>query len=827
MSNENIEKNQERFEHKVETNNAFDAGKGLTEETVRKISEDKDEPEWMLKRRLKAFRHFKKRPMPDWGPDLSELDFEEISHYVRPDTEQSDDWDEVPEEIEETFDKLGIPEAEKEALSGVGAQFESQVVYQNMKEEWEEKGVVFCDMDKAVQEHPEKVREYFMTKCVPPQDNKFAALHGAVWSGGSFVYVPEGVEVEIPVQAYFRMNQKGMGQFEHTLIIAEENSQVHYIEGCSAPQYTQSNLHAGCVEVYVKEDAHVQYSTVQNWSKNTYNLNTKRAKVQSDGVMEWISGSMGSKVTMLYPSSHLNGEGARANHITIAYAGDGQNIDTGAKILHNAPNTKSTIESKSISQGTGRSNYRGLVRVPEGSEGSQISVECVPGSSKVQTSDGMEEIQDIELEEEVLTHRGSYEEVQAISKRDYDGKVFSVKPAGASEPLVLTPEHPVRVVERDNYPRKNEKFEAEWTKPSDIEKGDYIAIPRPKIDDCMSEEALDVEYSYYGSKKAESLAHKKSTVEKLAGYYLAEGCTSGDYRVHFSFNSDEKGMVEETVESLTDIAGDCSVREDKENCTEVYADDSMLKQFMQRFGKGNSEKRIPSGFMNEESLRKIIPRMFEGDGTFREDDNRIHYTTTSKELSEQIKLALAYFGIPANIVRRDQEGRKPAFIVNISGMSVKAFVETFDIDYQYEERNEDRRSSHVTEDEIFYPVREVKEKEFNGEVYNLDVKKESSYTVEGISVHNCDALMFSDEATSDTEPYIEIKEDDVEMAHEATVGRIGDEEIHYLMSRGIEEEEAKEMIVRGFIEPIAKELPLEYAVELNRLIELEMEGSLG
>jgi Fe-S cluster assembly protein SufB len=335
-----------------------------------------------------------------------------------------------------------------------------------MKERWEEKCVIFCDMDEAVQKHEELVKEYFMNKCVPPQDNKFAALHGAVWSGGSFVYVPEGVSVEIPVQAYFRMNSKGMGQFEHTLIIAEENSKVHYIEGCSAPQYTRNNLHSGCVEVFVKEDAHVQYSTVQNWSKNTYNLNTKRAKVEENGTMEWVSGSMGSKVTMLYPSSHLNGRGAKANHISIAYAGDGQNIDTGAKVIHNAENTKSTIESKSISQGSGRTNYRGLVRVSEGASGSKTSIEC-------------------------------------------------------------------------------------------------------------------------------------------------------------------------------------------------------------------------------------------------------------------------------------------------------------------------------------------------------------------------DALMFDEEATSDTEPYIELKEDDVEVAHEATVGKIGDEEIHYMMSRGIEEEEAKEMIVRGFIEPIAKELPLEYAVELNRLIELEMEGSLG
>jgi Fe-S cluster assembly protein SufB len=245
-----------------------------------------------------------------------------------------------------------------------------------MQEQWEEKGVIFCDMDKAVQEHEEIVREYFMTKCVPPSDNKFAALHGAIWSGGSFVYIPEDTTVNMPVQAYFRMNSEGMGQFEHTLIIAEENSEVHYIEGCSAPKYSAFNLHSGGVEVFVKEGAHVQYSTVQNWSKNTYNLNTKRAIVEKDGTMEWVSGSMGSKATMLYPCTILKGPGATDNHITIAFAGEGQNIDTGAKVYHNAPNTKSTIESKSISKDGGRTNYRGLVHIADGAENSSTSVEC-------------------------------------------------------------------------------------------------------------------------------------------------------------------------------------------------------------------------------------------------------------------------------------------------------------------------------------------------------------------------------------------------------------------------------------------------------------------
>ncbi len=371
-----------RFEFKKEQNAALKADKGLTEETIRLISEDKDEPEWMLERRLRALRLWQEMPMPeDWPgmPDLSEVDIDEIVPYIRPDVDVRagvDDWEELPEEIKDTFDKLGIPEAEKNALSGVGAQYESEVVYQNMKKQWEEKGVIFMNMDRAVQEHPELVREHFMTSCVPPSDNKFAALHGAIWSGGSFVYVPEDTTVEMPVQAYFRMNSEGMGQFEHTLIIAEENSEVHYIEGCSAPKYSAFNLHSGGVEVFVKEGAHVQYSTVQNWSRNTYNLNTKRAICEADGTMEWISGSMGSKATMLYPSTVLKGPGATDTHITIAFAGEGQDIDTGAKAYHNAPNTHSTIESKSVAKDGGRTNYRGLVHIANGAENSSTAVEC-------------------------------------------------------------------------------------------------------------------------------------------------------------------------------------------------------------------------------------------------------------------------------------------------------------------------------------------------------------------------------------------------------------------------------------------------------------------
>ncbi|MDY6774589.1 MAG: Fe-S cluster assembly protein SufB [Halobacteria archaeon] len=367
----------ERFDHRNPERSEYKSEKGLSEEIIREISEEKDEPDWMLERRLNALEHFKEMPMPDWGPDLSDLRIDEIVTYLRADeSEAEQDWDEVPDDIKDTFDKLGIPEAEQKALGGVGAQYESEVVYQNMKEQWESKGVVFTDIDTAIQEHEDLVKEYFMTKSVPPSDNKFAALHGAVHSGGSFVYVPEGVTVEMPIQAYFRMNTEGMGQFEHTLIIAEEGAEVHYIEGCSAPQYTSHNLHAGCVEVFVEENARVKYSTVQNWSKNTYNLNTKRALVEENGTMEWISGSMGSKTTMLYPMSVLKGRNANARQISVAFAGEGQDIDTGAKVSHLAPDTSSTIESKSISMDGGRTNYRGLVRVSEGAKGVKSSVDC-------------------------------------------------------------------------------------------------------------------------------------------------------------------------------------------------------------------------------------------------------------------------------------------------------------------------------------------------------------------------------------------------------------------------------------------------------------------
>jgi Fe-S cluster assembly protein SufB len=364
------------YEKPNQDNSSFKAPQGLTEDVVREISRQKNEPEWMLEKRLQAFALYRQASLPKWGPSLANLDLESIVYFVRPGTDEKNDWAEVPDDIKKTFERLGIPEAEKKALSGVGAQYDSDVVYHNLKKQWEDLGVIFENMDVALQKYPEMVREYFMTQCVPINDHKFVMLHAAVWSGGTFIYVPKNVKVDLPLQAYFRMNAERGGQFEHTLIIADEGSEVQYIEGCSAPKYNANALHAGCVEIFVHKNARVRYSSIENWSKNTYNLNTKRALVDEDGVIEWVNGNMGSGTTMLYPCSILRGRGARSDSLGVAFAGPGQNQDTGSKVIHAAPHTKSTIRSKSISAGGGVSTYRGLVKVTQKAENSDVSVNC-------------------------------------------------------------------------------------------------------------------------------------------------------------------------------------------------------------------------------------------------------------------------------------------------------------------------------------------------------------------------------------------------------------------------------------------------------------------
>ncbi len=360
-------KNEVRYSYKVDS--------GLTEDIIRSISSEKNEPEWMTEFRLKSLEIYNQLDVPTWGPDISGLDIENIVTYVKPDTDMKTSWDEVPKDIKMTFDLLGIPEAEKASLAGVGAQYDSEVVYHSIKEDLVKQGVVYTDMESAIKEYEDIVKEYFM-KCVPPSDHKFAALHGAVWSGGSFVYVPEGVNVDIPLQSYFRLNAPGAGQFEHTLIIVEKGANLHFIEGCSAPKYSVNNLHAGCVELFVKEGAKLRYSTIENWSRNMYNLNTKRAIVEKDGTIEWVSGSFGSRISMLYPMSVLKGERAKCEFTGITFAGKGQELDTGAKVIHGAPYTSSNINTKSISKDGGIAVYRGAVKISPNAHHSKSTVSC-------------------------------------------------------------------------------------------------------------------------------------------------------------------------------------------------------------------------------------------------------------------------------------------------------------------------------------------------------------------------------------------------------------------------------------------------------------------
>src|SRR5881409_286960 len=350
--------------------------KGLDEAVIREISQTyKHEPQWMFERRLQAFRHYQKRAMPTWGADLSGIDFDEIYYYLRPEGKTEKSWTDVPDYVKRTFDKLGIPEAEQKYLAGVGAQYDSESVYHNIRKDLEAKGVIFMDTDTALREHEDIVKQYFGT-VIPANDNKLAALNTAVWSGGSFVYVPKGVKVEIPLQAYFRINSENMGQFERTLIVAEEGSSVHYVEGCTAPVFSSNTLHSAVVEIVVKKDADVRYTTIQNWSDNVYNLVTKRAVVHEGGRMTWIDANLGSKVTMKYPSVYLVGERAHGEVLSVAFAGNEQHQDAGAKMIHAAPNTTSIIQSKGISKGTGKQSYRGMVKIYPGAKGAKSTVRC-------------------------------------------------------------------------------------------------------------------------------------------------------------------------------------------------------------------------------------------------------------------------------------------------------------------------------------------------------------------------------------------------------------------------------------------------------------------
>lgn len=442
QSTKNFKINRSLYDEANEDRSRYKAKPGLDEEVVREISKQKNEPNWMLAKRLQAFKLFKQTSIPKWAPDLSKLNLDEISYFVRPNTEEVNSWKKVPKDIKKTFDRLGIPEAEKTALAGVGAQYDSDVVYHNIKEQIKRQGVIFENMDVALQKYQKLVQKHFMTQCIPINDHKFIMLHAAVWSGGTFIYVPKNVKVALPLQAYFRMNAERGGQFEHTLIIVDDGAEVSYIEGCSAPRYNVNSLHAGCVEIFVGKNAHVRYYSIENWSKNTYNLNTKRALVDAKGRIEWVSGNLGSGTTMLYPCSILRGQGASADNLGIAVAGSGQYQDIGAKTFHVAPKTKSVTRSRSISFGGGTANFRGMVRVSRKAVGSDCSVSCnailLDDHSSARTYPGMEiHTNDVTASHEAKTGKINAEVLFYLMSRGLsEEKAIQLVISGFIEPIV-------------------------------------------------------------------------------------------------------------------------------------------------------------------------------------------------------------------------------------------------------------------------------------------------------------------------------------------------------------------------------------------------------
>ncbi|MDQ7842423.1 MAG: Fe-S cluster assembly protein SufB [Armatimonadota bacterium] len=419
----------------------YKARKGLDAGIVSEISHLKGEPDWMRAFRLHAYEHFVRRPLPRWGADLSVINFDDIYYYVKPTERPVSSWEDLPDEIKRTYDRLGIPEAERKFLAGVGAQYDSEVVYHNLKQEWEKLGVVFLDTDSALREHPDLFREYFGT-VVPPEDNKLAALNSAVWSGGSFIYVPEGVKLDIPLQAYFRINARNVGQFERTLIICEPGSYVHYVEGCTAPVYSSDSLHAAVVEIIVKEGARCRYTTIQNWSTNVYNLVTKRAVAYRDATMEWIDGNLGSKLTMKYPSVYMVEPGAKAEILSVAFAGRGQHQDPGGKVIHAAPHTQSVIVSKSIAKDGGRAGYRGLVKIYPGAAGSRSAVRCdaliLDEHSRSDTYPTMEiDEEDVSITHEATVSKVSDEQLFYLMSRGVkEDEAMNMIVRGFVEPIV-------------------------------------------------------------------------------------------------------------------------------------------------------------------------------------------------------------------------------------------------------------------------------------------------------------------------------------------------------------------------------------------------------
>ena len=828
--------NQNKYDFKDDLNYLDVFPKGLSKDVVIKLSKIKNEPEWMLNFRLKAFDHFLKMEMPIWGADLSKIDFNDITYYMSPNSKVANSWDDVPDNIKKTFDKLGIPESEKKFLAGAGAMIESTTAYHKLREDLEKKGVIFCDTDTAIQKYPDLVKKYFGT-VIPIVDNKFSALNSAVWSGGSFIYVPKNVKVDLPLQAYFRINAQNMGQFERTLIIVDEGAEVSYIEGCSAPSYSTNSLHSAVVEVVALKDSRVRYTTLQNWSNNIYNLVTKRAHAFKNAYVEWLDANLGSFCTMKYPSVYLRGEYAKANILSVAFANSGQHQDAGAKALHFAPNTSSTILSKSISKGSGKTTFRGLIHVSKGAKNSKAHMKCVRPETLLLGDN--KPISDYNINDTIIGSSG-INKVNDTFVSDFKGDMIKIRGAGLL-PFDITKEHPLFVAKSKTiyYKKSDGKYSTKITlqdpywensenlipKKSNFD-GHYLIMPR--LIGNMDNLLIDLR-PFMKNENIANIVSKDLPINEdtawLMGLYVAEGSGDDQGHVKFSLNKNEKNLMNRIIRIARDLGYSSKVYEKEiDETMDVNLFSVILSRaFRKLFGSGAKNKKIPDFILLHKEIKIIssfLDGYFMGDGCLSNNcmgkKNIMHMVTVSKFLPMQIQLIGARLGI--------------FFRITKAYNTKKGFIQGREVNFntKYEIRCNSSKSiqAKITDNYIFIPIRSIEEQFYEGKVCNIETE-DNTYLVNNIITHNCDALLIDKESKSDTIPSLRINEDDVSIGHEATVGKVGEDQLFYLMSRGLSEEQATTLIVSGFFKQFTKELPLEYALEFTKLIEMEMKNASG
>ncbi len=859
-----------KYDDAVEIVNEFEAPEGLTEELVRQISKDKNEPEWMLKKRLQGLEWFNKTPLPNWGPKevREKLDLNKIKYYVKPGNKEATKWEDVPEGIRKVAERIGIPEAEKRELGGVGFQFDSQMAYHNLRKELEEQGVIFENMDVAVQKYPELVRKYFMTSCIPVNDHKFIMLHAAVWSGGTFIFIPEGVKVRIPLQAYFRMNARSGGQFEHTLIIADKNSEVAYVEGCSAPVYSENALHAGCVEIHVLEGARVRYMSVENWSKNTFNLNTKRAIVQKNGIIEWLNGNMGcltgdSKI-FTNPKGPISIKSIDAGNKVYSWDEETNSIKGAlvkAKIFSGYKKVYRLEAGGRQIEASANHPFLTLVRKknnPSHKKGffyrewkplEQLREGDVVGITKKLPSDGNPyRLPEIKIGK-VIDGGNQYSRFKVNTSYLYNKDITIPKETNddfmwlsgilVGDGYVDTKNNKINIAVHEKEDHREEVcrilkdlFNYKVTE----KKERYIIVNSKLLCDLFKEIGL------CGTAETKQVPDWIFTLPEnqilafLAGYFDSDGHPAENALTFTSINKEilenikllgiQMGFGVSRIFKHRD-AGEVEILEMKCN-----SKDSWRINF-----NGQRVKNLPSrSELKKNKIKKIITKR-----NFSRCAGLNFVSKTNEEVGFARIDKIKYTGIkPTFDIEVDGYHNfiSNGLIVHNSGVTMlypcsvlvgeNAKSDSLGIAFAGPGQNQDTGSKVIHAAPNTYSTIKAKSISKGGGIStyrgSVMVTKNAKNTKCGV---NCDALLIDDNSISNTFPFMKIDTNKVDIAHEASVGKIGDEEIFYLMSRGLSEEQAMQMVVSGFIEPVVKQLPLEYAVELNKLIELEMEGSIG